>query len=82
MVRPLGRWVELARLALIRKEYAFLYSKLLKVPTTTFLLLLLFNAISISIIININYITALGKEWEPSVQRECTHRHGIGEEAL
>lgn len=31
MARPLGRWVELARLALIRKEYAFLYSKLLKV---------------------------------------------------
>ena len=40
MARPLGRWVELARLALIRKEYAFLYSKLLKVrDTTTYCLL-------------------------------------------
>ena len=31
--RPLGRWHALARLAGIRKEYAFLYSKLLKVYT-------------------------------------------------
>ena len=31
--RPLGRWHALARLAGIRKEYAFLYSKLLKVHT-------------------------------------------------
>lgn len=31
VVRPTGRWVELAKLAHIRREYAFLYSKLLKV---------------------------------------------------
>lgn len=31
VVRPTGRWVELARLAHIRREYAFMYSKLLKV---------------------------------------------------
>ena len=31
--QPLGRWVELARLALIRREYAFAYSKLLRVST-------------------------------------------------
>ncbi len=31
VVRPSGRWVEMARLAFIRREYAFMYSKLLKV---------------------------------------------------
>ena len=28
--QPLGRWIELARLSLIRREYAFMYSKLLR----------------------------------------------------
>ena len=28
--QPLGRWFELARLSLIRREYAFMYSKLLR----------------------------------------------------
>ena len=34
--QPLGRWVELARLALIRREYAFAYSKLLRVSTVQY----------------------------------------------
>jgi hypothetical protein len=33
MTRPLGRWVEMIRLLRIRKDYAFLYSKLIKVNT-------------------------------------------------
>ncbi len=31
MARPLGRWVALVRLAAVRREYAFIYSTLLKV---------------------------------------------------
>jgi hypothetical protein len=33
MQRPFGRWVEIAKLAHIRRKYAFIYSKLLKVDT-------------------------------------------------
>ncbi len=31
VVRPAGRWIEMAKLAYVRREYAFMYSKLLKV---------------------------------------------------
>jgi len=33
--RPFGRWLSIARMAVIRKRYAFMYSKLLKVSKTT-----------------------------------------------